>query len=105
MPIYEYECLKCGKNREIMQKFSDPPLTSCPECGGKMKKLISNTSFVLKGGGWYVTDYASTERKKGMEAEKGTKEKKKAAEKKETKTETKAETKKETDKKTASPDK
>jgi len=48
MPIYEYECRKCHKNHEISQKHTDAPLTTCPECGGKMKKLISNTSFVLK---------------------------------------------------------
>jgi putative FmdB family regulatory protein len=91
MPIYEYECLQCGKSHEIMQKFSDAPLKACPECGGQMKKLISSTSFVLKGGGWYMTDYASTERKKAMESEKGTSDKKSS----ETKTETKTETKKE----------
>jgi putative FmdB family regulatory protein len=87
MPIYEYECLKCEKNHEIMQKFSDAPLSTCPDCGGRMKKLISNTSFVLKGSGWYVTDYASPERKKGMDSEKGISEKKSS----ETKTETKKE--------------
>lgn len=70
MPIYEYECLECEKTFEIMQKFSDEPLRICPECNGQLKKLISNTSFVLKGNGWYVTDYASPERKKAMEAEK-----------------------------------
>ncbi len=56
-----------------MQKFSDEPLSTCPQCGGDLKKLISNTSFVLKGTGWYKTDYASPERKKAMEAEKGAK--------------------------------
>ena len=59
MPIYEYGCAKCGKTHEIMQKFSDVPLAVCPDCGGEVKKLISNTSFVLKGTGWYVTDYKS----------------------------------------------
>lgn len=59
MPIYEYRCTACGKQLEIMQKHSDEPLTVCPDCGGDMKKLISNTSFVLKGTGWYKTDYAS----------------------------------------------
>ncbi|HMK57306.1 MAG TPA: zinc ribbon domain-containing protein [Dissulfurispiraceae bacterium] len=59
MPIYEYGCTKCGKTHEIMQKFSDAPLSVCPDCGGKVKKMISNTSFVLKGTGWYATDYAS----------------------------------------------
>lgn len=58
MPVYEYQCQKCGKRHEVMQKFSDPLLTTCPVCKGKLKKLISNTSFVLKGTGWYVTDYA-----------------------------------------------
>lgn len=59
MPIYEYGCTKCGKKLEIMQKFSDAPKTVCPECAGELKKLISNTSFVLKGTGWYATDYAA----------------------------------------------
>ena len=59
MPIYEYICASCGKQHELMQKITDAPLTACPECGGTMKKMISNTSFVLKGTGWYATDYAS----------------------------------------------
>lgn len=87
MPIYEYECIQCGKNHEVIQKFSDKPLSTCPDCGGQMKKLISNTSFVLKGSGWYVTDYASSERKKGMDSEKGTSEKKSSEAKTETKKE------------------
>lgn len=57
MPIYEYRCNKCGKEFEEWQKFSDPPVESCPECGGKSSRLISHSSFVLKGTGWYVTDY------------------------------------------------
>lgn len=69
MPVYEYECLGCGELREIMQKMSEGPLKTCPSCGGSLRKLISNTSFVLKGSGWYVTDYASPERKKAMESE------------------------------------
>jgi putative FmdB family regulatory protein len=91
MPIYEYECLQCGRNHEIMQKFSDTPLKTCPECGGQMRKLISNTSFVLKGSGWYATDYASNERKKAAEVEKGTPDKKSSETKSETTTETKKE--------------
>jgi len=62
MPIYEYECLKCGKRHEIMQKISAAPLTACPRCGGELRKLISNTSFVLKGTGWYATDYAASKK-------------------------------------------
>ena len=58
MPIYEYECLKCHKVEEILQKFSDRSLTKCKHCSGKLQKLISNNSFHLKGTGWYVTDYA-----------------------------------------------
>jgi putative FmdB family regulatory protein len=58
MPIYEYQCQKCGETTEIMQKFSDAPLKKCPACGGRMAKLMSMNSFKLKGSGWYVTDYA-----------------------------------------------
>ena len=58
MPIYEYKCESCKKQHEIMQKITEKPLSICPSCGGKMKKMISNTSFVLKGSGWYATDYA-----------------------------------------------
>lgn len=63
MPIYEYECLVCQKAREVIQRHNDTPLSQCPDCGGPMKKLISNSSFVLKGTGWYKTDYASTDKK------------------------------------------
>jgi putative FmdB family regulatory protein len=63
MPIYEYRCEGCGKHHEIMQKITDAPLTACPDCGGEMKKQISNTSFVLKGTGWYATDYGSDRKK------------------------------------------
>src|SRR5262245_30687538 len=57
MPIYEYHCSKCG-NFEAMQKMSDKTLTQCPTCRRKVTKLISATSFQLKGSGWYITDYA-----------------------------------------------
>jgi putative FmdB family regulatory protein len=57
MPIYEYDCQKCG-TFETTQKITQKPLSKCPTCKGKVKKLISNTSFQLKGTGWYVTDYA-----------------------------------------------
>ncbi len=59
MPIYEYECTKCGKIEEAIQKFSDKPMTKCKHCSGKLHKLISQNSFHLKGTGWYVTDYAN----------------------------------------------
>jgi len=58
MPIYEYECTKCGRIEEVLQKFSDKPLKKCSRCSGKLHKLISQSTFHLKGNGWYVTDYA-----------------------------------------------
>jgi putative FmdB family regulatory protein len=57
MPIYEYRCNACGRIIEVMQKFSDKPLSRCPACSGKISRIISNCSFHLKGTGWYVTDY------------------------------------------------
>ena len=59
MPIYEYECTKCGKIEEAFQKFSDKPLYRCNHCSGKLQRLISHSTFHLKGSGWYVTDYAN----------------------------------------------
>src|ERR1700757_2575215 len=64
MPIYEYQCQKCG-TFEVTQKITEKPLSKCPTCKGKLKKLISNTSFQLKGTGWYVTDYARKDNNKG----------------------------------------
>jgi putative FmdB family regulatory protein len=58
MPVYEYECQKCKQVTEAMQKFSDSPLTECPHCDGRLRKMISQSAFHLKGSGWYVTDYA-----------------------------------------------
>ena len=59
MPIYEYECDKCGHEFEREQKMADAPVKTCPQCKGrKVTKLISRTSFVLKGGGWYADGYA-----------------------------------------------
>lgn len=62
MPIYEYECKKCGHQTEAWQRSSDSPIAECEMCHGKMKKLISQSTFHLKGTGWYVTDYASKSR-------------------------------------------
>ncbi len=59
MPIYEYSCKDCGRVFEEWQSGFDELQVPCPECGGESKRLISNTSFVLKGGGWYVTDYGN----------------------------------------------
>jgi putative FmdB family regulatory protein len=57
MPIYEYRCECCGTEFEEWQKFSDPPVERCRDCGGTVRRLISQSTFVLKGSGWYVTDY------------------------------------------------
>ncbi|HET57335.1 MAG TPA: zinc ribbon domain-containing protein [Deltaproteobacteria bacterium] len=57
MPIYEYKCEKCGKEFEVFQNISDPPITTCRFCKGKVRKQVSLSSFQLKGSGWYVTDY------------------------------------------------
>lgn len=98
MPIYEYECQKCGAHTEVMQKVSDKPLKKCQKCGGKLEKKWSLTGFQFKGEGWYVTDYAG----KKSEAKEETKAETKSAEKSTTetavKTEAKSENKKETKK-------
>ncbi len=59
MPIYEYECTECGRVDEIVQRMSDKPLVECRHCSGRVNKLISNTAFHLKGGGWYADSYGS----------------------------------------------
>jgi putative FmdB family regulatory protein len=58
VPIYEYQCAKCGEVFEAFQKINDKPLKQCKFCHGKVERLISQSSFQLKGGGWYLTDYA-----------------------------------------------
>jgi putative FmdB family regulatory protein len=68
MPIYEYECDECGHHVEALQKFTDPPILECERCHSSMKKLISQSSFHLKGTGWYVTDYANKNRNSQVEA-------------------------------------
>jgi len=59
MPLYEYRCDDCGLTFEVRQKFSDEPLNTCRYCSGSVKKLISQTAFALKGGGWYQQGYSS----------------------------------------------
>lgn len=63
MPIYEYQCEKCG-TFEVTQRITEKALSKCPTCKSKVKKLISNTSFQLKGTGWYITDYARKDKDK-----------------------------------------
>ncbi len=63
MPVYEYECDQCEKVFEIQQRMSEEPLKSCPECEGEVRKLMSMSSFQLKGGGWYADGYSSSKGK------------------------------------------
>ena len=58
MPLYEYQCKQCHSLTERIQKFSDPPLTTCPHCGGELEQVLSAPAVQFKGTGWYVTDYA-----------------------------------------------
>ncbi|HQQ76500.1 MAG TPA: zinc ribbon domain-containing protein, partial [Thermoanaerobaculia bacterium] len=60
MPLYEYECAKCGERIEVIRSFSDPPLVVCPECGGALTKLLSSPAFQFKGSGFYLTDYGKS---------------------------------------------
>jgi putative FmdB family regulatory protein len=72
MPIYEYQCQKCGTIQEALQNFSDKPLTRCRRCSGRLHKLVSRSSFHLKGTGWYVTDYANRPKDGSAPSEKKT---------------------------------
>jgi putative FmdB family regulatory protein len=58
MPLYEYLCEACGRRTEALQRLDEPPLTVCPHCEGKLRKLLSAPAFQFKGSGWYLTDYA-----------------------------------------------
>jgi putative FmdB family regulatory protein len=84
MPIYEYECLQCGKRTEWLQRMSDAPLAACPNCGGGVRKLISAPAFQFKGSGFYKTDYADKKSGGSSGSSEG---------KSETKSESKSETK------------
>jgi len=80
MPVYEYECGKCGGRFEAVRKFSDPDLSECLLCkAADVRKVLSTPAFVLKGNGWYVTDYPSDERKKANASETCTKDESKPA--------------------------
>lgn len=74
MPLYEYRCLKCEKNFEFLQKISEGPKKKCAACGGKLKKLVSESGFQLKGTGWYVTDFKDKGKKKEEKKEDNKKE-------------------------------
>jgi putative FmdB family regulatory protein len=93
MPIYEYLCETCGKKFEVLQKFSDEPLLTHPECGGKVEKLISTSALQFKGSGWYVNDYAKGATSKPGETKAESKSDNGSESKAETKTEAKTESK------------
>jgi putative FmdB family regulatory protein len=90
MPIYEYRCRKCGEF-EVTQRITDSPLARCPTCRGKVTKLMSNTSFQLKGSGWYITDYGRKD-SNGKEKNTESKSESKGESKSESKPESKGET-------------
>src|SRR5713101_4166687 len=69
VPTYEYECPKCPRVFEVKQRITEPMLVVCERCGGPIHRLLSATPFILKGGGWYVTDYPSESRKKASTSE------------------------------------
>jgi putative FmdB family regulatory protein len=91
MPLYEYRCLECDHQFEVIQKFSDPPIEQCPKCGGPVRKLLSSPAIQFKGSGWYITDYARKDSgAAGAESKSDTKAGDTATD---TKTETKSESK------------
>ncbi len=64
MPLYEYKCDKCGNMFEKLESFNAEPVSECPKCGAKAKRVLSRGSFILKGGGWYATEHPSRSRQK-----------------------------------------
>jgi putative FmdB family regulatory protein len=68
MPLYEYQCEACNHRFEVIQKFSDQPVSVCPVCGGSVKRLLSSPAIQFKGSGWYITDYARAGKTDGANA-------------------------------------
>ena len=98
MPIYEYQCKQCGKTFELIQNFSDAPLTVHDGCGGEVERLISAPALHFKGSGWYITDYArsgSGPRKEKSESKSGESSDSKSDSKSESKSDSKSESKSE----------
>lgn len=94
MPLYEYECTKCGHRFERIVKFSDAAITKCPKCKGKVEQMVSAPAIQFKGSGWYVTDYAkSGSSRPASDGGSGDKAESKAESKSETKSESKSESK------------
>jgi putative FmdB family regulatory protein len=71
MPLYEYECTACHKHTEKIQKFSDPEITVCPHCGGKLERVISAPAIAFKGGGWYADGYGNAKPKSSGDSSSG----------------------------------
>jgi putative FmdB family regulatory protein len=90
MPLYEYECKKCHHRFERIQKFSDPHVKKCPDCGGPVEQVVSAPAVQFKGSGWYVTDYAkkSSTGTSSSNGESAAKKEEKKEDKKESKSET-----------------
>ncbi|HEU0367812.1 MAG TPA: FmdB family zinc ribbon protein [Candidatus Acidoferrum sp.] len=83
MPLYEYQCAKCGKRTEKIESVSGPHLKRCPLCGGKVERMVTAPAIQFKGSGWYVTDYAGkSSPKEGATAEVGSTDKKDSSERK-----------------------
>ena len=76
MPLYEYQCKKCGHRFEKIQKFSDKMVKKCPDCGGAVEQMISAPAVQFKGSGWYVTDYAKKSQASSSSSDGGSKESK-----------------------------
>jgi putative FmdB family regulatory protein len=93
MPLYEYKCEKCSKVFEIIQRFSDEPLSTHPECGGKVERLISTSALHFKGSGFYITDYAKGSNAPAATGKSDGKSDSKSDGKAETKSDTKSESK------------
>jgi putative FmdB family regulatory protein len=70
LPIYEYECDACAKRFEVIQRFSDEPISRCRECSGPVHRVLSPPALIFKGSGWYVTDHPSKDRTEAMKKEK-----------------------------------
>ena len=71
MPLYEYECTTCHRHTEKIQKFSDPEITVCPHCGGKLERVISAPAIAFKGGGWYADGYGNAKPKSSGDSASG----------------------------------
>ena len=89
MPLYEYECKKCGHRFEKIQKFSDRMVKKCPDCGGQVEQVISAPAVQFKGSGWYVTDYPKKSSSPGSSGDSGSKESKESKDSKDGKKEDK----------------